>query len=71
MTEQRVCPCGGTEFEVGFVDDVVNGRVRWLAGALEVGLFGNAKRGGRDQRGIEAARCASCSRLELFAGPLL
>lgn len=64
------CPfCGGTEYEPGFVDDVAQGRIRWLAGKLEHGMFGNAKNRTRlPQAPVLAYRCTGCSRLELFAG---
>jgi hypothetical protein len=61
------CPCGGTEYEQGFIDDAVNGRVRWIQGPLVLGLFGNAKRSG-PKRPVLAMRCTACSRLELVAG---
>ena len=66
---RRLCPqCGGAAFEQGFIDDAVQGRVRWFAGRLQIGMFGNAKRSGRPKLPISALRCATCSRLELFAG---
>ena len=67
MTEGVLtCTCGGTEFERGFIDDVMQGRVRWIAGEVEIGIFGNAKRSGPN-RIVLAMRCAACSRLELIA----
>ena len=67
-TSGFTCPnCGSTSFEEGFIDDVLNGRVRWLRGAMEIGFLGNAKRSGQ-QRMILAWRCTTCSRLELYAG---
>jgi hypothetical protein len=61
------CPCGSTTFEQGFVDDAVNGRVRWFRGAMRLGIFGNARRSGL-KRTVLAMRCTACSRLELYAG---
>ena len=63
-----VCPnCGGTEFEQGFVDDDRQGRVRWLAGRLERGPLGNARKLGLRKTSVIAHRCVRCSRLELYA----
>ena len=61
------CPaCHSTEFEEGFIDDVSEGRVRWLAGPIEMGLF-NTRKMGRARRLIGAWRCVGCNRLELIA----
>lgn len=60
--------CGNTAHEEGFVDDTVNGRVRWILGAPEIGLFGNARRVGRPRGVISAWRCINCSRLEFTVG---
>lgn len=63
------CPaCGSTEFEEGFIDDVSNGRVRWLAGPIKMGVF-NTRKMGRARRIISAWRCGGCNRLELIAAP--
>ncbi|MGN0062912.1 MAG: hypothetical protein ACI379_01615 [Nocardioides sp.] len=64
------CPwCGGTEYQEGFIDDVAQGRVRWLAGTFVRGLFGNAKsRSSLPQTVVTAYRCTTCNRLELVAG---
>lgn len=43
------------------------GYARWIAGALERGLMGRAKRMGRPRRQIDAFRCLKCGHLELFA----
>jgi hypothetical protein len=62
------CPrCDGTNVEEGFLDDKFNGRVRWLAGPLEIEMFGNARRLGRRAMVVYAARCTTCSSLELTA----
>jgi hypothetical protein len=64
------CPrCGGLEFEPGFVDDTVQGRVRWLPGRFERGVFGNAKgRMTRRRHAVLAYRCTACDRLEMYVG---
>ncbi|QHC23856.1 hypothetical protein GR130_23320 [Streptomyces sp. GS7] len=56
--------------EPGFVDDAGQGSAgytRWIAGVLERGPFGGAKRAGRMRRQIDAYRCFQCGHLELFA----
>ncbi|GGQ40363.1 hypothetical protein ACFYNW_36950 [Streptomyces virginiae] len=66
----RCTYCGGVGLEPGFVEDAgegARGYARWIAGPLERGLFGGAKRLGRPRRRIEAYRCPHCSHLELFA----
>ncbi|GAA5143156.1 hypothetical protein GCM10023340_07950 [Nocardioides marinquilinus] len=62
------CPgCRGTEFEPGFIDDDRQGRIRWLAGPIERGPMGNARKLGRRKASVVAHRCVRCSRLELYA----
>jgi hypothetical protein len=66
--ESKPCTnCGGTEFDEGFIDDVSSGRVRWLPGVLQMGMFGITNRKG-PKRSILATRCTTCSRLDLYAG---
>ncbi|MER6198505.1 hypothetical protein ABT234_14225 [Streptomyces sp. NPDC001586] len=70
MDSMRCTYCGGVGLEPGFVEDAgegTRGYARWIAGPLERGLFGGAKRLGRPRRRIEAYRCPRCSHLELFA----
>ncbi|MET9862268.1 hypothetical protein ABZY93_23750 [Streptomyces smyrnaeus] len=62
--------CGAVGLEPGFVEDAgqnSRGYARWIAGPLERGIFGGAKRMGRPRRQIEAYRCHKCGHLELFA----
>jgi len=62
--------CGEELMDEGFVEDVghaAQGYARWVAGALERGPFGGAKRMGRAHYAIAAWRCRSCGHLELFA----
>lgn len=62
--------CGVSGLEEGFVEDRgegSHGYTRWVAGPLERGIFGGAKRMGRQRRIIEAHRCPKCGHLELFA----
>lgn len=67
----RCTLCGTGGLEPGFVEDAgehARGYARWIAGPLERGLLGGAKRMGRLRRQIDAYRCPSCGHLELFAG---
>lgn len=61
------CPCGSTWFEEGFIDDVAQGKVRWVAGEINVGLFGHAQRSGREHRFIRALCCTECGMLMMSA----
>jgi len=56
--------------EDGFIEDSGEGSrgfARWIAGPLERGVFGGAKRLGRVRWRVEAFRCPHCAHLELFA----
>jgi hypothetical protein len=66
MTGQACPACGETDFEEGFIDDAVSGKVRWFSGRMRLGMFG-AKRVGLPRRTVRALRCVACSRLELYA----
>ncbi|MFJ6632691.1 hypothetical protein ACIQMR_15060 [Streptomyces sp. NPDC091376] len=62
--------CGTTDLEPGFVEDAgehSRGYARWIAGPLERGILGGAKRMGRPRWQIDAYRCPKCGHLELFA----
>jgi hypothetical protein len=62
--------CNTVGLEPGFVEDSgegARGYARWIAGPLERGVFGGAKRMGRQRWQIEAFRCPTCGHLELFA----
>ncbi|MFI6003230.1 hypothetical protein ACIA98_22920 [Streptomyces sp. NPDC051366] len=70
MSDVRCTYCGTVGLEPGFVEDSGEGSrgyARWIAGPLERGLFGGAKRLGRPRRQIDAYRCPKCGHLELFA----
>ena len=61
--------CGCDHLEDGFVEDKAPGSagyVRWIAGPLELGPMGGAKRIGRKRLAILALRCPECGHLELF-----
>ncbi|MEU9027100.1 hypothetical protein AB0D46_06110 [Streptomyces sp. NPDC048383] len=70
MDGMKCTYCGAVGLEPGFVEDAGEGSrgyARWIAGTLERGLFGGAKRLGRPRRRIEAYRCSRCGHLALFA----
>lgn len=71
MSTTMTCgQCGATGLEPGFVEDGgehSRGYARWIAGPLERGIFGGAKRLGRPRWQIDAFRCPQCAHLELFA----
>lgn len=69
MNNIRCTHCGAVGLEPGFVEDSGQGSrgyVRWIAGALQRGPLGNAKRMGRPRWQIDAYRCPTCAHLELF-----
>lgn len=62
--------CGTGGLEPGFIEDSgegTRGYARWIAGTLERGFFGGARRMGKKRWQIEAFRCAACGHLDLFA----
>ncbi len=62
--------CGHEGLDEGFIEDTgqsARGFARWIAGPLERGPFGGAKRIGRPRAQIAAFRCRQCAHLELFA----
>jgi DNA-directed RNA polymerase subunit RPC12/RpoP len=71
-SEIRCTHCGTTALQPGFVEDRGQGSMgytQWIAGALERGPLGNARRMGRPRSQIDAFRCPQCGHLELFALP--
>ena len=70
MNDIKCTQCGASGLEPGFVEDTgegTRGYARWIAGPLERGPFGGAKRMGRQRWQIDAYRCPQCAHLELFA----
>ncbi|CAN5423455.1 hypothetical protein BH10ACT1_BH10ACT1_10900 [soil metagenome] len=65
--------CNATPLVEGFVEDTGQssyGYARWIPGPLKRGVFGGAKRLGKERWVINAHRCPNCGHLELFAsGP--
>lgn len=71
-TTPSACPSCGTvtTFEPGFIEDAgesSQGYARWIPGPLERGVFGGAKRMGKQRFAIETVRCPHCGYLTLFA----
>lgn len=67
----RCTHCGDERLDDGFIEDMgqaSHGYARWVAGALERGLLGGARRMGRPRMEILAFRCRRCGHLELFTG---
>jgi hypothetical protein len=65
----RCTHCDAADLEPGFIEDSGEGSrgyARWIAGPLERGFFGGAKRMGRQRWQIEAFHCRTCGHLELF-----
>ena len=63
--------CGGESMEQGFIEDNGEGSrgfARWIPGALEVGIFGGARRMGRQRFAIATLRCVRCQHLDLYVG---
>ena len=63
--------CGSERLAPGFIEDTGDhsrGHARWVQGALELGIFGGAKRKGRVRWLVDAYRCEDCTHLDLFAG---
>ncbi|MBN3929876.1 hypothetical protein IQ279_09525 [Streptomyces verrucosisporus] len=70
MDTVKCTQCGTTGLEPGFIEDSGDnsrGYARWIAGPLEFGPFGGARRMGRPRWQIDAYRCPKCGHLELFA----
>ncbi|MEZ0069477.1 DNA-directed RNA polymerase subunit RPC12/RpoP [Streptacidiphilus sp. MAP12-20] len=66
--EIRCTQCGAIGLQPGFIEDPRgSGDTRWVAGAIERGPLGGAKRMGRKRMQIDAFRCPDCGHLELFA----
>jgi hypothetical protein len=69
----RCTHCGANELEPGFIEDTgesSRGYARWIAGALQRGPLGGAKRLGKKRSQVDAFRCLSCGHLELFVNPV-
>jgi len=70
MATPHCTACQSVAMEPGFVEDAgesSRGYSRWIAGPLEKGVFGGAKRMGRTKHTIAAYRCTVCGHLDLYA----
>ena len=68
----RACPACGSAAgaEPGFLEDngeSSQGYLRWIAGPLERGWTGGAKRMGKQRWVVDTTRCVTCGYLALFA----
>jgi hypothetical protein len=70
VTNAKCTCCGAAELQPGFIEDTgeaSKGYARWIAGPLERGMFGGAKRMGKKRWQIDAYRCPRCFHVDLFA----
>ena len=70
MSQARCTQCDAPDLEPGFIEDAGDhsrGYARWIPGPLERGVFGGAKRMGRQRWQVDAWRCRRCGHLELYA----
>lgn len=77
MADPHCTACQSVALEPGFIEDNGEGSwgySRWIAGPLEKGIFGGAKRMGKPKHAISTYRCTACGHLELYvardAGPI-
>jgi hypothetical protein len=66
---QACSSCGATALEPGFIEDGGDhsrGYARWIAGPLQRGILGGARRMGKQRWQIEAYRCSLCGHLDLY-----
>ena len=71
QTSMPACSaCGGEQMSPGFLEDAgesSRGYGRWIPGALERGVFGGARKFGKERFAIDAWRCRRCGHLDLYA----
>jgi len=63
--------CGAESLEAGFIEDSGEGSpgfARWIPGALERGMFGGARRMGKQRFEVLAMACQRCRHLDLYVG---
>ncbi|WP_233251383.1 hypothetical protein [Serinibacter arcticus] len=63
--------CGAESLEAGFIEDSGEGSpgfARWIPGALERGMFGGARRMGRQRFEVVAMACQRCRHVDLYVG---
>ena len=69
MADPHCTACQSVALEPGFIEDSgesSRGYGRWVAGALEKGILGGAKRMGKPKHAITASGCTVCGHLELY-----
>jgi hypothetical protein len=70
MAMNTCSSCGAQGLDPGFLEDRGEGSrgfIHWIAGPLERGFFGGARRMGKQRWAIAAGRCRECGHLDLFA----
>lgn len=72
MSDDRACSACGSRMIRGFIFDRGHYEYKqqqvWVEGEPESSFWSGLKTSGRDARTVDAYRCASCDRLEFFAG---
>ncbi|RZS29554.1 hypothetical protein EV193_12039 [Herbihabitans rhizosphaerae] len=63
---QPCAACGALRLQPGFIEDPQRGYARWIPGQMERGVFGGAKRAGRERWATEAYRCTECNFLNQY-----
>jgi len=69
MADPRCSACQSAGMEPGFLEDAGDnsrGYARWIAGPLETGVFGGARRMGKVRHTVSAYRCRECGHLDLY-----
>ena len=69
MNHRACTSCRSTSVQPGFLEDMGEnsmGHVRWIPGQLQRGIFGGAKRMGKERFAVAAVRCRSCEHLDLY-----
>jgi hypothetical protein len=68
-TSPPACSACGSSVQPGFLEDMgeySQGYVRWIPGALQRGIFGGAKKAGKERFAVHAWRCRTCHHVDLY-----
>jgi hypothetical protein len=69
MADSYCTACRSVALEPGFLEDSgesSRGYLRWIAGPLQKGIFGGARRMGKPKHTVSAYRCTVCGHLDLY-----
>ena len=69
MSTPPCTACQSVAVEPGFLEDRGQGSQgygRWIAGPLETGIFGSAKKFGSSASPVLGFRCSTCGHLDLY-----